>query len=101
VRFDAFPYLEYGVARARVLRVAREAADGQLRVELALDGDVPARVRLVHGLTASVHVTVEQVSPAILALRAAGKSFDGAEEPASDKRPGTATGAKGSAGARR
>jgi membrane fusion protein (multidrug efflux system) len=72
VRLDGFPWTEYGSIRAEVQRVAAEARDGRLRVELA----VPAQatpIPMQHGLPGTVEVAVEKVAPATLLLRAAGR----------------------------
>lgn len=75
VRLDAFPWVEHGSARARVVSVGTEARDGRVRVELSLAGEQPAALRLQHGLSGQVEVETEQVSPGVLILRAAGKAF--------------------------
>jgi membrane fusion protein (multidrug efflux system) len=72
MRLDAFPWIHYGQVRARVIRVGSEPADGAIRVELQVD-ETPAGVALEHGLSGTVAVTVERVSPALLVLRAVGK----------------------------
>jgi hypothetical protein len=72
LRLDAFPWAQYGTIPANVTRVATEIRDNLVRVEFAL-GDEAAGNRLIqHGLLGSVEVSVERVSPAALALRAAG-----------------------------
>jgi multidrug resistance efflux pump len=72
VRLDGFPWAQYGSVPATVTGVATEVRDGAVRVELALDASRAGGVRLQHGLPGSVEVSVEQVSPASIALRAAG-----------------------------
>jgi membrane fusion protein, adhesin transport system len=72
LRLDAFPWTEYGTVPAVVSRVATEVRDNLVRVEFALD-PVAAKSGIVqHGLLGSVEVSVEQASPAVLVLRAAG-----------------------------
>jgi multidrug resistance efflux pump len=73
VRLDGFPWAQYGTVAATVARVASEIRDGSVRVELAVDDTQPTRIPLQHGLPGSVEVTVEQVTPAALILRTAGR----------------------------
>jgi membrane fusion protein (multidrug efflux system) len=75
MRLDAFPWVEYGSARATVVSIGTEAQGGRVRVELALTGAQPAALRLQHGLSGQVDVETEEVSPGVLILRAAGKAF--------------------------
>ena len=63
----------YGTLTATVAAVADEPSDGRLRVELTLCSDFAAPVPAEHGLPGSAEVAVERVSPARLALRAAGQ----------------------------
>jgi multidrug resistance efflux pump len=72
VRFDGFPWTEYGLLRTRVEEVAAEPRDGKIRVELAIEPGRPPPVALEHGLTGSVEVALERVTPAQLLLRLAG-----------------------------
>ncbi|MFP3940974.1 MAG: HlyD family secretion protein [Thermoanaerobaculia bacterium] len=92
VRLHGFPWTQYGTVPAEVSRVATEVREGRVLVELvptpgtASAGGAPP---LSHGLPATVEIRVESVSPAILALRAAG---GGARAPAaaeSGRRSGT------------
>ena len=82
MRLDAFPWAQFGTLPLRVTRVASEPRGGTLRVELQplLEGSFSAP--LEHGLTGSVEVIVERLSPAVLALRAAGTRLAGSNEPA-------------------
>ncbi|HWL86659.1 MAG TPA: HlyD family efflux transporter periplasmic adaptor subunit [Polyangiaceae bacterium] len=79
VRFDGFPWTEFGDVQASVADVAREVRDGRARVEL---GVVSAneRIPMQHGLPGSVEVEVERTSPARLALRAAGQLLHRSDE---------------------
>jgi multidrug efflux pump subunit AcrA (membrane-fusion protein) len=75
VRFDGFPWTQYGSTTARVSNVAAELRDGRIRVELTFDAGVLTsipRIPYQHGLTALVDVEIERVSPATLVLRSAG-----------------------------
>jgi multidrug resistance efflux pump len=71
LRLDGFPWAQYGTVDATVLRVANEVRDNAVRVELAVAGSNP-RIAIEHGLTGTVEVAVEQVTPLILLLRNAG-----------------------------
>lgn len=73
VRLDAFPWTEYGTLGATVERVATEAPEGRIRVELGVRPDPASPIPLQHGLPGSVVIEVERVSPASLVLRAAGQ----------------------------
>lgn len=81
IRLHGFPWTQYGTVRATVSRVASETRDGQIRVELDLHPQPGSRIPLQHGLPAEVEVEVEQVSPAVLVLRAAGKLLTRAPNP--------------------
>ncbi len=72
VRLDGFPWAQYGTVPAEVTRVASEIRDDAVRVELTVARDASNAVPMQHGLTGSVEVGVEQASPAVLVLRAAG-----------------------------
>lgn len=72
LRLKGFPWAQYGTIPALVAAVANEVRDGTVRVELDLAADVPPTIPLQHGLTGSIEIGVEEVSPLVLALRAAG-----------------------------
>lgn len=72
LRLDGFPFTQYGRVEAVVSTVAHEVRDGRVRVELKVT-HAPATVPVQHGLPGTVEVEVEQVSPAALLLRAAGR----------------------------
>lgn len=89
LRLDGFPWAQHGSVNARVLRVDGEVRDAgapaqpgaprepRLRVELAIEpGSLPPQL-LQHGLSGSVEVALEQVSPAVMLLRAAGRKLAG------------------------
>lgn len=73
LRLDGYPWMQYGTVGARVVSVATEPRDGHLRVELALNPNAASLIPRQHGLSGTAEVTVDQVSPAALVLRAAGK----------------------------
>ncbi len=72
VRLHGFPWTQWGVLGVTVARVATEARDGRVRVELALAPDPASAIPVQHGLQGTAEVEVERVSPATLVLRAAG-----------------------------
>jgi membrane fusion protein (multidrug efflux system) len=73
VRLDGFPWLQYGSLPATVAMVGSEIRDGRVRVELVLEDTSESAVPLQHGLPGTVEVRTEEMSPAKLVLRAAGK----------------------------
>jgi membrane fusion protein (multidrug efflux system) len=73
VRLDGFPWAQYGTLKATVADVGNEASGGCIRVELRLVPDQSSPIRLEHGLPGSAEVVVEEVSPAVMVLRAAGQ----------------------------
>jgi membrane fusion protein, adhesin transport system len=75
LRLDGFPWAQYGMIDARVLRVAGEVRDGLVRVEFEPAKQGAPKLALQHGLPGSIEVGIEQVSPAQLVMRAAGR-FD-------------------------
>src|SRR5262245_2991214 len=72
MRLDGFPWAQFGSVTIKVDRVAREIRDGRIRVEFLPDAHADA-ILLQHGLPGSVEVEIEQTTPAVLALRAAGQ----------------------------
>jgi len=71
LRFDGFPWTQYGTLTATVSTVANEVRDGYVRVELTPSRDF--RIPLQHGLPGSTEVEIEQISPALLVVRTAGQ----------------------------
>jgi membrane fusion protein (multidrug efflux system) len=74
LRLDGFPWTQFGSLAATVTRVASEARDGQVRVELHLASpggrpDIPMQ----HGLPGTVEIHVEEITPLVLIVRAAGR----------------------------
>ncbi len=74
LRLHGFSWIQYGSLQAQVARVASEVRNGKVRVELKLIS-LPkhSAIPLQHGLPGAVEVEVERITPAALALRAAGK----------------------------
>ena len=73
LRLDSFNWAQYGTVAARVARVASEARHGRVRVEFHLQPAPLSAIPIQHGLTGSIEVEVERVSPFTLVLRAAGQ----------------------------
>jgi membrane fusion protein (multidrug efflux system) len=73
LRLDGFPWTEFGAIPAKVTQVANEVRDGKTRVELVLLPPEGKQVPLQHGLPGTIEITVDEVSPAALVLRAAGR----------------------------
>jgi len=73
MRLHGFPWLQFGVLRAEVTGVACEIRKGLLRVELSIDAEQTSRIPLIHGLPGDVEIELEQISPASLTLRVAGR----------------------------
>jgi membrane fusion protein (multidrug efflux system) len=73
LRLDGFPWTQYGMLAAAVTEVGNEPRDGRIRVELAIrEAESSSLLPLTHGLTGVAEVEIERVSPATLAIRAAG-----------------------------
>lgn len=87
MRLEGFPWTQYGTIAAKVSRVASEIRDGQVRIEFNVEPPAGAQRWLQHGLPGSVEVSVEQVSPAVLVLRAAGQMLTPAPQSREDLRP--------------
>ncbi|HEU5059606.1 MAG TPA: HlyD family efflux transporter periplasmic adaptor subunit [Kofleriaceae bacterium] len=77
LRFPAFPWTAYGSRRGRVARVASEARDERLRVDIEIVDDPASRIALEHGQEVVAEVQTEVVSPALLLLRNAGVLLGG------------------------
>jgi len=69
MRLASFPWTQYGSLAAVVTRIAGEARDGKIRVELSVQPNSPSSIPLQHGLPGVVEIEVERVSPATLLLR--------------------------------
>ena len=73
LRLDGFPWAQYGSVGASVDSVAYEPRDGRIRVELAVKTNATSSIPFQHGLSSTVEIEVERLSPARLVLRAAGR----------------------------
>ena len=81
MRLSGFPWADYGTLPVAVVRVGSEVREGRVRVELEPRDVDRTRIPLQHGLPGVVEVVVERVSPARLALRAAGERLRPDEPP--------------------
>lgn len=73
LRLDGFPWAQHGSMAATVSRVASETHDQLVRVELVpRPGDAPT-IAAQHGLPGVVEIQVDELSPALLVLRASGQ----------------------------
>ncbi|MEM7028649.1 MAG: hypothetical protein AAF629_03570 [Chloroflexota bacterium] len=75
LRLDSYPWLQYGTVPAVVTTVPRTPRDGWLVVRLDISAVPPSPMVLDFGMTGVVEVAVEEVSPADLLLRAAGRGI--------------------------
>jgi len=73
LRLDGFPWTQFGTLPATVADIDTEPQDGLIRVELSLAPRPTSNIPLDHGLTGSVEIEVERISPTVLLLRAAGQ----------------------------
>lgn len=73
LRLTAFPWTQYGTVPVEVAKVADEARDGLVRVELAIRPDYDARIPLTRDLPGTIDIEVEHLSPAALVLRVVGR----------------------------
>ena len=72
LRLEGFAWAQFGTLRATVADAGSEAGSGLFRVELDLEEDEWSIIPREHGLVGVAEVAVEEVSPAVLALRTAG-----------------------------
>lgn len=73
MRLDGFPWAQFGTIQAKVSRVGSEIRDNRVRVEFTPEISPVSPIILQHGLPGSIEVNIEQVSPAVMVLRAAGQ----------------------------
>jgi membrane fusion protein (multidrug efflux system) len=73
LRLDGFPWTQYGSIGATVGRAASEVRDGLVRIELVPALAAVPEAIVQHGLPGTVEISLEQVPPAVLMLRAAGQ----------------------------
>jgi len=73
MRLEGFPWTQFGSLSGTVTRVGSEVRDGRIRVEAAVNPELASRIPMQHGLPGTVEVEVEQLAPASLVLRMAGR----------------------------
>ncbi|MEO6772941.1 MAG: HlyD family efflux transporter periplasmic adaptor subunit [Kofleriaceae bacterium] len=71
MRLDGFPWTHYGTVGATVTSVASELRDHAIRVELALDSH--AQIPTENGMTGTVDIEIDRVSPLRLFLQMIGE----------------------------
>ena len=76
LRIKSLPWVQYGTLMARVTHLASEGAQGNVRVELAVQDADRFPALLEHGLAATLEVEVERVRPIVLVLRSVGQRLD-------------------------
>jgi membrane fusion protein (multidrug efflux system) len=73
MRVDGFPWTQYGMLHGAVTRISSEPLDGFVQIEIDIDeGRAPA-IPVQHGLSGTVEIELDQVSPAEIVLRAVGR----------------------------
>lgn len=72
LRLDALPWTSHGVVDLAVERLATEAEEKEVRVELSLVGE--PELPLTHGMTGQLEVTVDRLSPAQWLLQSIGRA---------------------------
>jgi membrane fusion protein (multidrug efflux system) len=77
LRFQAFPWTQFGIANGEVTSVGVEPRgegnrDGGVRVEISIDRATTSRIPLQHGMPASVEVLVEYATPWQMLMRTIG-----------------------------
>jgi len=91
LKLDGYPWSVYGKVPAKVtsigteptVLVTPEAVPGTVRVEFEILPAADSRIKIQHGMTATVEVEVARVSPFILLLRALGEwNYGGPATPA-------------------
>ena len=77
LRLAGFPADQYGSIPATITQVTYRAEDGQVHTLLALQPAPDSPIPLQQGMAGTIEVEIEQVAPATLALRAAGRAAGG------------------------
>jgi multidrug resistance efflux pump len=73
MRVSGFAWTQYGMLDATVSAMSSEVMDGRIRVELTLRDTARSAIPMSHGLTGTVEIELEEISPATLVLRAVGQ----------------------------
>ncbi|MFP2923872.1 HlyD family secretion protein [Pyxidicoccus sp. 3LG] len=90
LRLQGFPWAEYGALTGTVSTLASESRDGKVRVECRLGPNGGTSIPRQHGLPGTLEVAVDDLSPAMLVLRAAGQRLGAVSSPPSTN-PGGAS----------
>jgi len=90
MRLDGFPWAQFGTIPAKVSRVGSEIRDNQVRVEFTPEIAGKSLILMQHGLPGAIEVSIEQISPALMVLRASGQLLSNSKQlpqPASEFKP--------------
>ena len=82
LRLDDFPWAQYGMVPATVVRVEQEIHDGLVQVEFVLQVAPGSSIPLQRDLTGTIEVEVDRIAPMTLLLRAAGQLLGVPQQPA-------------------
>lgn len=90
MRLDGFPWAQFGTIQAKVSRVGSEIRDNQVRVEFTPEIAEKSLILMQHGLPGAIEVSIEQISPAVMVLRASGQLLSNSKQlpqPAGEFKP--------------
>lgn len=91
MRLDGFPWAQFGTIPAKVSRVGSEIRENQVRVEFTPEIAEKSLILMQHGLPGSIEVSIEQISPAVMVLRASGQFLSNSrqlpQQPAGEFKP--------------
>jgi len=73
MRLDGFPWAQFGTIPAKVIHVGSEIRDNQVRVEFTPEIAEKSLILMQHGLPGAIEVSIEEISPAVMVLRASGQ----------------------------
>jgi multidrug resistance efflux pump len=73
VQVDNFPWLQFGALAATVMQIEQAERQGTIRVLLELDAADVQRLPLAHGMSASISVLTDSVTPWQLLLQSLGQ----------------------------
>ena len=73
MRVDGFSWTQYGMLHGRVTRISSEPLDGYVQIEIDIDEAQAPAIPVQHGLSGMVEIELDEVSPAEIVLRAAGR----------------------------
>ena len=80
MRLNAFPWMQYGTIKAEVINVGSEPKNGAVRIECFIKQNQQTMLPMKHGLTGSLEIAVERLTPANLILRQVGEWLTPAQQ---------------------